>query len=102
MMNTDTSVVQERIGQLCRQFKLPTVAAETTSRFTEAGHGDALPTLLEVLEQEAEDRRQRRIIRLLRESRLPLGKTWETPVFTGAGSSSTAGCPWRCASNWTI
>ena len=51
MMNTDTSVVQERIGQLCHQFKLPTVAAETTSRFTEAGHGDALPTLLEVLEQ---------------------------------------------------
>ena len=102
MMNTDTSVVQERIGQLCHQFKLPTVAAETTSRFTEAGHGDALPTLLEVLEQEAEDRRQRRIIRLLRESRLPLGKTWETPVFTGAGSSSTTGCPWRCASNWTI
>ena len=96
MMNTDTSVVQERIGQLCHQFKLPTVAAETTSRFTEAGHGDALPTLLEVLEQEAEDRRQRRIIRLLRESRLPLGKTWETPVFTGAGSSSTTGCPWRC------
>ena len=78
MMNTDTSVVQERIGQLCHQFKLPTVAAETASRFTEAGHGDALPTLLEVLEQEAEDRRQRRIIRLLRESRLPFGKTWET------------------------
>ena len=41
-------------------------------------HGDALPTLLEVLEQEAEDRRQRRIVRLLRESRLPLGKTCET------------------------
>ncbi len=78
MTNTDTRVVQERIGQLCHQFKLPTVAAETASRFTEAGHGDALPTLLEVLEQEAEDRRQRRIIRLLRESRLPLGKTWET------------------------
>ena len=35
-------------------------------------------TLLEVLEQEAEDRRQRLIIRLLRESWLPLGKTWET------------------------
>ena len=78
MMNTDTRVVQERIGQLCHQFKLPMVAAETISRFTEAGHGDALPTLLEVLEQEADDRRQRCIIRLLRESRLPLGKTWET------------------------
>ena len=73
MMNTDTRVVQERISQLCHQFKLPTVGAQSVDRFTASGHGDALPTLLEVLEQEAEDRRQRRIIRLLRESRLPLG-----------------------------
>ena len=49
MMDTDTSVMQERIGQLCGQFKLPTVAAETVARFTAAGHGDALPTFLEVL-----------------------------------------------------
>ena len=48
------------------------------ARFAAAGHGDALPTLLEVLEQEAEDRRHRRINRLRRESRLPSGKTWET------------------------
>ena len=47
-------------------------------RFTTAGHGDALPTFLEVLEQEAEDRRQRRINRLRKESRLPSGKTWDT------------------------
>ena len=33
---------------------------------------------MEVLEQEAEDRRHRRINRLRRESRLPSGKTWET------------------------
>ena len=46
--------------------------------FTAAGHGDALATFLEVLEQEAEDRRHRRISRLRRESRLPSGKTWET------------------------
>ena len=74
----DTSVMQERIGQLCGQFKLPTVAAKTVARFSAAGHGDALPTFLEVLEQEAEDRRHRRINRLRRESRLPSGKTWET------------------------
>ena len=36
------------------------------------------PSLLEVLEQEAEDRRQRRVNRLRKESRLPAGKTWET------------------------
>ena len=47
-------------------------------RFTAAGHGDALSTFLEVLEQEADDRRQRRIDRLRKVSRLPLGKTWET------------------------
>ena len=46
MMDTDTSVIQERIGELCGQFKLPTVAAETVARFTAAGHGDALPTFL--------------------------------------------------------
>ena len=57
-MNTDTSVVQERIGQLCHQIMLPAVAAETAWRFTEAGHGDARPTLLGAPEQEAEGRRQ--------------------------------------------
>ena len=75
---TDTSVMQDRIGQLCGQFKLPTVGAQSVARFTAAGHGDALATFLEVLEQEAEDRRHRRISRLRRESRLPSGKTWET------------------------
>ena len=75
---TDTSVMQERIGQLCYQFKLPTMGAQSVARFTAAGHGDALPTLLEVLEQEAEDRRHRRVNRLRKESRLPSGKTWET------------------------
>ena len=70
--------MQDRIGQLCGQFKLPTMGAQSVARFTAAGHGDALATFLEVLEQEAEDRRHRRINRLRRESRLPSGKTWET------------------------
>ena len=74
----DTVIMQERIGQLCHQFKLPTMGAQSVARFTAAGHGDALPTFLEVLEQEAEDRRHRRINRLRKESRLPSGKTWET------------------------
>ena len=61
-MTTDTyapSAVGERIRDLCREFKLPTLAAETVGRFSDAGHADALPTLMEVLEQEAEDRRIR-------------------------------------------
>ena len=54
---TDAVAIQARIGELCHQFRLPTVGAETVNRFTDAGHGDALETLLEVLEQEADDRR---------------------------------------------
>ena len=74
----DANDIQVRIGELCHQFRLPTMGAQSVSRFTDAGHGDALETLLEVLEQEAEDRRQRRIGRLRTASRLPAGKTWET------------------------
>ena len=74
----DANAIQVRIGELCRQFRLPTMGAQSVARFTAAGHGDALSTFLEVLEQEAEDRRQRRIGRLRTASRLPAGKTWET------------------------
>ena len=66
-MMTETyapSAVGERIRELCRQFRLPTLAAETVDRFSDAGHADALPTLVEVLEQEAEDRRIRKVDRL--------------------------------------
>ena len=31
MMDTDTSVIQERIGQLCHQFKLPTIVVSMSS-----------------------------------------------------------------------
>ena len=78
MTDTDTTVIQERIGQLCREFKLPTMGTQSVVRLTESGHGDALPTFLEVREQEAEDRCHRRINRLRQASRLPSGKTWET------------------------
>ena len=57
-MMTDThapSVVAERVRELRRQFKLPTLAAETVGRFSEAGHADALEILLEMMEQEAEE-----------------------------------------------
>jgi len=71
-------MVAGRISELCTQFKLPTVGAEAVKRFTVAGHGGALESLLEVLEMEAEDRRQRRTARLRQASRLPAGKTWDT------------------------
>ena len=74
----DANAIQVRIGELCHQFRLPTMGAQSVARFTAAGRGDALSTFLEVLEQEAENRRQRRINRLRKESRLPAGKPWET------------------------
>ena len=39
---------------------------------------DALVTLVEVMDQEAEDRRARRVDQLRRASKLPAGKTWDT------------------------
>ena len=47
-------------------------------RLTQAGHPEAMPVLLEVFEAEAEARRQRRVTRLRRASRLPQGNTFAT------------------------
>ena len=93
MMDTDTTVTQERIGQLCHQFKLPTMGAQSVARFIKAGHGEALSTFLEVLEQEAEDRRHRRINRLVQN--LPLRKQGIC-----SPPNATSPCPGNCAS-WT-
>ena len=81
----DANVIQVRIGELCHQFRLPTMGAQSVARFTAAGHGDALSTFLEVLEQEAEDRRQRRIGRLRTTSR-------SCPRARPGRPSSTTGC----------
>jgi DNA replication protein DnaC len=67
-----------RIRELLTRFKLPTVATEVVRRLTDAGHAAALATLLEVFETEADERGQRRTERLLRASRLPADKTFET------------------------
>ena len=48
MGRVSSNGVKERIGQLCSEFKLPTVGAEAGPRFTAAGHTDALVTLVEV------------------------------------------------------
>ena len=72
------TVKRERIEALCSEFRLPTLAAEVVPRFEAAEHGPALSTLLEVLELEAGDRRQRREDRLRRAAKLPAGKTWDT------------------------
>jgi DNA replication protein DnaC len=71
---TDTT----RITDLLKTFKLPTVAEELVSRLHQGGQDDALPHVLEVLELEAQDRRERRTTRLRRASKLPPGKTFDT------------------------
>ncbi len=71
-------VVGEQLSELARLFQLRTVAAELVHRLTQAGQEDVLPLLLEIFEQEQEGRRQRRVERLLRASKLPPGKTFGT------------------------
>ena len=71
-------LVGEQLSELARLFQLRTVAAELVHRIIEAGHEAVLPLLLEVFEQEQEGRRQRRVERLLRASKLPPGKTFST------------------------
>ncbi|MGV8120458.1 MAG: IS21-like element helper ATPase IstB [Candidatus Xenobiia bacterium LiM19] len=68
----------ERIQELATAFKLPTIAREVCRRFVDAGQADAIETLLEVFEMEAQDRRERRVERLRRASCLPPAKTFET------------------------
>jgi DNA replication protein DnaC len=70
--------IAERIETLCRQFRLPTMAAEAVPRFCAANQAPALPTLAEVLALEEADRGQRRVERLRRASKLPPAKTFET------------------------
>lgn len=74
-MTTDT---RERIKELLTLFKLPTMAAECVRRFDDAGHDEALLVLAETLEAELGERRVRRCDRLLRASKLPPAKTFET------------------------
>ena len=77
-MSDFTADMTARMRELLAGFKLPTVGAQLIQRLMDAGHDDALPTILEVFEAEADERGQRRTERLLRASRLPPGKTFET------------------------
>lgn len=73
-----SSDISARIKELLTLFKLPTMAAECARRFRDAGHDDALRVLAETLEAELGERRVRRCDRLLRGSKLPPGKTFDT------------------------
>lgn len=75
---TYTPEVGERITTLLVEWKLSTAAAELVPRMVAAGHDEALLLLAEVLELEAGARRERRVDRLRRTSKLPPGKTFDT------------------------
>src|SRR2546425_2540514 len=75
---TKLTTVGDQITTLLPGFGLPTAAGELVSRFVEAEQQAALPLLLEMFELEAHERRERRIGRLRRASKLPPGKTFDT------------------------
>lgn len=72
------ATVGDQITALLTGFTLTTAARELVSRFVEGEQQQAFPLLLEVLELEAQERRERRIARLRRASKLPPGKTFDT------------------------
>ncbi len=63
---------------LLKNLRLPTAADEMIPRLIEAGYADAIDVVREVFEAEREVRWERRIQRLLSQSRLPFGKTFDT------------------------
>lgn len=75
---TYTPEMGERIAALLSEWKLPMVAGELVRRLLVGGHDDALMVVAEVLELEAAGRKERRVERLRRASKLPPGKTFET------------------------
>lgn len=77
MTGSWTAENAERLSDLMVSFKLPTVGAQLVYRLDQTEWSGVLPLLLEVFELEASDRRERKVERLLRASRLPAGKTME-------------------------
>ena len=68
----------QRIGELLKRFRLPTVSAELVKRVCDSGYDNVLPVLREVFELEQQDRTERRVDRLRRMSKLPAAKTFDT------------------------
>ena len=70
--------VELEVTRLLASSRLPTASQEMVRRVREAGCEDALPAVLEVLRAESEGRRSRRMARLRKASKLPMGKTLST------------------------
>ena len=77
-VGSDPAYPSERIAELLVAFKLTTAASQMSQRLVAAGLDSALAAVCEVLELEAAARSQRRVDRLRKGSKLPMGKTFET------------------------
>ena len=75
---TYTPAMGDQIAALLSEWKLSTAAAELVRRLVAGGHDEALAIVAEVFELEAAARRERRVDRLRRASKLPPAKTFET------------------------
>jgi DNA replication protein DnaC len=74
-----TSQLHTQLGQCLRELHLPTVR-ECYKAQAEVARRESLSHehyLFELIEREIETRRQNRVTRLLRESKLPLEKSWK-------------------------
>jgi DNA replication protein DnaC len=78
MTTAYTPASGERISTLLAEWKLPTLATELVTRFAAAGQDEALALLAELFELEADARRERRVDRLRRASKLPPAKSFDS------------------------
>lgn len=77
-MKDNLAETTAQIARLARQFRIPTFAEVAATRFIDAGQAEALTTLADVLELEAQDRKGRKVERLRKEARLPTGKDFSS------------------------
>lgn len=76
MKNMDETM-EERLALLLKEFKLPTVSEQLSKRLIQDGQQEALSVLVEVFEMERQERWERRVQRLRKQSKLPVGKTFD-------------------------
>jgi DNA replication protein DnaC len=69
------SDLEQQVTDLLAGFRLPTASQEMVPRLRDADQHDALPVVHEVLQAEADSRMDRRVERLRKASKLPIGKT---------------------------
>lgn len=77
---TEVNIDRQGLSEMLKTLRLPTIRRSYQELALEAEHQSLTyeQYLLSLLERECDDRRQRRVERILRESRLPLSKNLES------------------------